>query len=379
MKKNIAKLAALAVGASFTTAVMAISPYAQNFEAMNGADPLVLANDGWQYYAAVFDVGGNFQYQYFGPDAPNGTPGFSSVAGGEGGANQGTQYLNIYSDYLNQGAHTAGQRVDASVYQERFISAADLGVTFNFRFDYKAASSPFGPSGTTTTAAFIKILDPSNGYATLLNPTLNTTAASNSVWSEGNTLSVTINNSWTGKLLQFGFFNSASNNQPSGVFYDNITFAPPAASALSGTISFNDFVGSQAGRVVSVVVTAVGSTTALFSGSTILGASGTYSINVPGLAAGSYDLYLDGTPFLKKKRSLTWTASGASAINASLVNGDCDNSGEVDAADIDLVISAFGAVVGNGNYSVSVDVDGSAEVDAADIDIVIANFGATDN
>ena len=379
MKKNIAKLAALVVGASFTTAAMAISPFSQNFEAMNGADPAVLTNDGWRYYAAVFDVGGIFLYQYFGPDAPNGTNGFSSVAGGEGGVNQGNQYINIYSDYGNQGAHTAGYRVDASVYQERLISAADLGLTFNFRFDYKAATSPFGPSGATTTAAFMKILDPSNNYATLLDPTLDTTAASTSVWSEGNILSVTIDNSWTGKLLQFGFISKATNNQPSGVFYDNIVFAPVSASALSGTISFNDFVGSQAGRTVSVVVTAVGSSTPLFSGSATLGATGGYSISVPGLAAGSYDLYVDGTPFLKKKQSLTWTASGATAVNASLVNGDSDNSGEVDAADIDLVIAAFGALVGNGNYSVSVDVDGSGEVDAADIDVVIANFGELDN
>ncbi len=378
MKKNIAKLAALVVGASFTTAAMAISPFSQNFEGMNPASPTALSDDGWLYYANVFN-GATYLYGYGTGPAPNGTPAFSSVAGGEGGVNQGARYVNIYSDYGNQGAHTSGYRVEALVFQERVITAADLGVTFNFRFDYKAASSPFGPSGATTTAAFMKILDPSNGYATLVNPTLNTTAASNSVWSEGNTLSVTIDNSWTGKLLQFGFLSNASNNQPSGVFYDNIVFAPPSASALSGTISFNDFVGSQAGRTVSVVVTAVGSTTPLFSGSTTLGASGTYSISVPGLAAGSYDLYFDGTPFLKKKRSLTWTASGASAVNASLVNGDSDNSGEVDAADIDLVIAAFGAVVGNGNYSVSVDVDGSAEVDAADIDIVIANFGSVDN
>lgn len=379
MKNNIAKLAALLVGASFAAATVAISPYAQNFDSMNGASSTALSDDGWLYYANVFDPGGTYLYGYGTGPAPNGTPGFCSVAGGEGGVNQGTQYINVYSDYNNQGAHNAGNRVESLVFQERVISAADLGVTFNFRFDYKAASSPFGPSGATTTAAFMKILDPSNGYATLVNPTLNTTAASNSVWSEGNVLSVTIDNSWTGKLLQFGFLNNATSNQPSGVFYDNIVLTPAATSALSGTISLNDFVGSRAGRAVSIVVTAVGSLTPLFSGSTTLGATGSYSINVPGLSAGSYDLYIDGTPFLKKKRSLSWTASGASGVNAALVNGDCDDSGEVDAVDIDLVIGAFGAVVGNGNYSVSVDVDGSGEVDAVDIDIVIANFGAVDN
>ncbi len=58
----------------------------------------------------------------------------------------------------------------------------------------------------------------------------------------------------------------------------------------------------------------------------------------------------------------------------SLRNGDVDNSGEVDAADIDAVIAAFGST----GQPIE-DVDMSGEVDAADIDIVIANFGQTDN
>ena len=61
----------------------------------------------------------------------------------------------------------------------------------------------------------------------------------------------------------------------------------------------------------------------------------------------------------------------------TLPNGDVDRSGEVDATDIDIVISHFGATfpgAGDRNW----DVDGSGEVDAADIDICIANFGAMD-
>ncbi len=225
MKNNIAKLAALLVGASITTAALAISPYTQNFEGMNAASPTVLGADGWKVFGNVFNPDGSYFGGYGVFDAPNGTPGFSSVAGGEGGVNQGAQYLNIYSDYNNQAAHTAGQTVEALVFQERVISGADLGLTFNFRFDYKA-SSQAGPGGATTTAAFMKILDPSNGFATLVNPTFNTTAASTSVWSEGNTMSLAIDNSWSGKLLQFGFLSRASNNQPSGVYYDNVSLTP---------------------------------------------------------------------------------------------------------------------------------------------------------
>lgn len=60
--------------------------------------------------------------------------------------------------------------------------------------------------------------------------------------------------------------------------------------------------------------------------------------------------------------------------NVSLVNGDVDNSGEVDAVDIDLVIADFGSLDG-----ANADVDGSFEVDAVDIDLVIANFGNVDD
>ena len=55
--------------------------------------------------------------------------------------------------------------------------------------------------------------------------------------------------------------------------------------------------------------------------------------------------------------------------------GDVDDSGEIDAADIDVVIAEFGRVDGDPNFHRWVDVDGTGEIDAADIDLVIANFG----
>jgi hypothetical protein len=225
MKNNIAKLATLLVSASFTASAMAISPYSQNFEGLSAGASNALSADGWLVGANVFSAGGSYLYGYFAFPAPNPGGGFSSVAGGEGGANQGSQYINVYSDYNNQGAHTAGDIVESFVFQERTFSASDIGLTYVFKFDYKA-SSQSGPAGATTTSAFMKVLDPANGYATIANPVMNTTMASTSVWSEGNTLSVTVDSSWTGKLLQFGFSNKASNNQASGMYYDNVSLTP---------------------------------------------------------------------------------------------------------------------------------------------------------
>ncbi|MBX3095736.1 MAG: PEP-CTERM sorting domain-containing protein [Fimbriimonadaceae bacterium] len=224
MKKAFARIAVLALGATMASfATASLSPYSQNFEGLNAADGAALTNDGWLVFANVFDSSNNYLYGYGPFGAPNGGPGFSSIATGEGGPNQAQQYLNAYSDY-NNGDHGLGRIIEANVFQEQVIGAGDLGMTYNFTFDYKA-SFQSGPAGSTTTFAFIKVLNPNNGYSLEAFPTLETTAASTTVWSEGNTISITIDNAWTDHLLQFGFLSNATNFEPSGVYYDNINFA----------------------------------------------------------------------------------------------------------------------------------------------------------
>ena len=84
-------------------------------------------------------------------------------------------------------------------------------------------------------------------------------------------------------------------------------------------------------------------------------------------------MVFDGSSFLRRVVAINLTGSNQSLGVVTLTNGDADLSGEVDAADIDLVIADFGSTaVGNS------DVDVSGEVDAADIDIVIASFGSVD-
>lgn len=64
------------------------------------------------------------------------------------------------------------------------------------------------------------------------------------------------------------------------------------------------------------------------------------------------------------------TKSGLFSVRLP-IPGDADRSGEVDAVDIDYVISQFGS------GDPDADIDGSLEVDAVDIDLVIAAFGRT--
>ena len=66
---------------------------------------------------------------------------------------------------------------------------------------------------------------------------------------------------------------------------------------------------------------------------------------------------------------------GGDAPLILLYSGDCDGSGEIDAADIDAVIADFGLVGGDPGWDGTTDSDGSGEVDASEIDHVIANFG----
>lgn len=237
MKTRIARITVLALGAALASSAMAdLTSYSQNFEGLNAGDSAALANDGWKVFANVFDSVGNYIYGYGPFGAPNGGAGFSAIATGEGGVNQGQQYLNAYSDY-NNGDHSIGRIIEANVFQEQVIGAADLGQTYNFTFDFKA-SSQFGPGGATTTHAFIKVLNPNNNYSLEAFPRIETTAASTTVWSEGNVISLTIDGGWTGNILQFGFMSRASNYEPSGVYYDNVSFAAvpePASMLILGT------------------------------------------------------------------------------------------------------------------------------------------------
>ncbi len=77
-------------------------------------------------------------------------------------------------------------------------------------------------------------------------------------------------------------------------------------------------------------------------------------------------------PFLNRLAIIDARA-GFATFAVTIFTGDVDDSGEVDAADIDAVIANFGST-----DPIIEDLDLSGEVDAADIDIVIANFGQTD-
>jgi hypothetical protein len=201
-----------------TASRAALSTYSQNFEALVQADPAALSNDGWLVFGNVWDpTHTTYLYGYGVFPAPNPGGGFSAIAAGEGGAGQGTQQLNIYSDY-NNGDHAVGNQIEANVFREQIVGAADVGTQWKFTYDAKRGNL----ESPTTAVAFIKTLDP-NTFATITFLTNDMT----NVPASWGTYSIVINitPALVGHILQMGFNTTCSNYKGSGVFYDNINFA----------------------------------------------------------------------------------------------------------------------------------------------------------
>ncbi len=199
-----------------------LSQFGEDFESLDAESGTALGDTGWGVFANVFDGGGGFLYNYGVFPAPNLTPGFSTVATGQGGPTQGDQQLVIYNDYNNQD-HANGFLIEALVFQEQTVTAADVGSTWIFSFDAKAGDL----AGNSTAEAFLKTLDPSAGFATTNLLVKNTTALA-ATWDRFE-LSLDIDAGLVGQLVQFGFSTIATNFEASGVFYDNVEFAQPMA------------------------------------------------------------------------------------------------------------------------------------------------------
>ena len=222
--KQHAGLKATALGMLFAgslaaTPAMAQIDYSEDFEGLDINSGSALTDSGWLVFANVFEDFpgcGVFLYNYGPFPAPNGGPGFSGVVVGSTG-----QALNAYSDYNNQD-HGSGACIEANVFQERVVTAADAG-DYTFAFDIEAPAPPDDMLGQdVATYGFIKLLDPNNNFNTDIFLTVDTTTAG------PKSIDVTLDATADGKILQWGFANTASDFLPSGRWYDNVTFGPQA-------------------------------------------------------------------------------------------------------------------------------------------------------
>lgn len=200
-----------------------LSAYSQNFESLVISNPAALQGDGWIVYGNVFSPDRSTFYYGYGPfPAPNPGGGFCAIDAGQGGTEQGQQQLSVYSDYASA-EHANGNLVESNVYREQTIAAADVGGHWVFQFDAKRGNlvSP------TTALAFIKTLDPNNGYATTNFRKVNMTAVP-STWGTYST-TIAIDASLVGQILQIGFATTATHYDGSGIFYDNLSWSRSTA------------------------------------------------------------------------------------------------------------------------------------------------------
>ena len=210
------------IAAVLNTSEEASSPASFDFTAdFESQDPSADAPvTGWSVYVNVF-TGDAYAYGY-GFDAKVNDEQALNISD-EVGTGQGAQSLNVYSDYSNREAQESGQRVEVNVYREFTIDAADTG-DIRFEFDAKRPSdTSLGINSPGSAAGFIKILDPNNGYQTVVYETVDTTNISSSTWSRLG-VEVTLDGATqAGLLIQFGFTVSSTNDAASGVLYDNAT------------------------------------------------------------------------------------------------------------------------------------------------------------
>jgi hypothetical protein len=242
------KMALVAAAAALLVAPAswaALSSYSQDFEALAPAsDPSngALGAAGFLVSGVVFDGAavpapyGNFKFFYGNFPAPNdgsGAPAFSAIATGESGPGQGLQVLNVFSDYkccqsTNEG-HFDGAApydfVQSNVFREQTIGLADIGTTWSFKFDAKVNGvNGCGTAPGSDCVAFIRTLDPNNGFAQTNFVTFDAQAGLTTNWST-HTVSIDLSDPLlSGQILQFGFQSTSQLFGNTGVFYDNIFF-----------------------------------------------------------------------------------------------------------------------------------------------------------
>jgi hypothetical protein len=215
--KTMKHAALLAAALAVSAPAFGQISYSEDFE---GLDPTPgstsLGDSGWLVFVNVF------------ADYPGCTPpplygyGFPAVVSNDQIVNlvagQTGQAINVFTDFSNRDAQDNGQCVESNVFQERTLTAADLGsYTFSFDTEVPQALDP-----DVSTIGFIKLLDPNNGFNLDLFLTVDTASAG------AKSIDFDLDDTAVGKLLQFGFANFASNDNSSGRWYDNVEVGPQA-------------------------------------------------------------------------------------------------------------------------------------------------------
>ena len=215
-----------------------LAPYSQDFDSIatgNDSNPdlgsTLYAADPWAVFGNAFNPSGEFLFGYgpfFAPNLPEEVgSAFSAVAAGEP-TTSGDNYLNVFNDYDNElHGDGSGNSVNALLFQQRNVLPENVGEVWVFEFDYRSAPAPFGIADAAlgaTSGAFVVVLESStNTFFQIDRLTFDTTGATTEF--QTGSIEFEITDAHVGELLQFGFESTAANFDPTGVFYDTLSFA----------------------------------------------------------------------------------------------------------------------------------------------------------
>lgn len=226
MKRLANSILILLATALVSSSAFAAIDFSDDFESYVTPPDGNAIGGGWTAFANVFTgfpACDPYLYGYGPFLTPNSNSAFSNIAVGSTG-----QALNVFSNY-DDDQHANGNCLETSVFQELVFIAADAG-SYTFKFDTEAPA----PLGTdVNTFGFIKLLDPNNNF----NPDIFQTVSTETAGSKS--ITVALDATADGKILQWGFSTVASNYLPSGRLYDNVEFAlapvgPPIDPRIEG-------------------------------------------------------------------------------------------------------------------------------------------------
>lgn len=146
---------------------------------------------------------------------------------------------------------------------------------------------------------------------------------------------------------------------------------------VRGQVTLLDFDAATAGRTVAIQLSQAG--TVIHGGTATLDSTGNYSFVVTNpFTAGNYDVRIKSSHWLAKATAgVNITASGATGVSVSLINGDIDDDNEVGIGDYAQLSAAYGSIVGDANFSAAADLNGDESVDIGDYAVLSANYGLT--
>ena len=148
-----------------------------------------------------------------------------------------------------------------------------------------------------------------------------------------------------------------------------------AAGLISGTVNVGPgYLGSLNGLQFDMDIRNVGSLTSIMTKTVTLNGAGAYTVD-PDLPAGTYDIALSGSHWLRKLRySQAISGAGTTNVNFSLINGNCDGNDFINTDDYLILSSAFDTALGDPGYDARADLDGNNLINTDDYLILSDNF-----